>query len=217
MKLLLTSGGVRTSGIADELKKMVGKPASETKVAFIPTAVNVEAGNKEWFVDQFINLWRYGFCWIDIVDPSAANVHDWKMRLAAADVIFVSGGNTFHLLEQSRACGLDDWLKQNLQGKVYVGSSAGSVLAAPTIAVAGLANADPNITNLQDLRGLELVDFEFIPHYISFFSPKVVEQYAKNAQRVVYAGDDTTAIGVVDGKTTVISEGAWKRFNYRDG
>lgn len=211
-KLLLTSGGVCNGSIADALKEMVGKPASETKIAFIPTAANVEAGNKDWYVNQFVMLWRYGFVWTDIVDPSAGNVNDWKERLAAADVIFVSGGNTFHLLEQARATGLMDWLKQHLDRKVYVGSSAGSILATPTIAVGGLQQAHRNIHNLQDLEALGFVGFEFVPHMLNFFTEAVVEQYAKGSKYSVYTADDATAVKVIDGKVEVISEGFWKLY-----
>lgn len=213
MKLLLTSGGISTDDISKALREMVGKPASEAKVCVIPTAANVEAGNKDWFINQFVNLWRAGFSWVDIVDPSAADVKDWKERLAAADVIFVSGGNTFYLLERARESGLMDWLKDNLEGKVYVGSSAGSILAAPTIAVSGVRGADNNINNLQDLTGLGLVDFEFIPHAISFFPEEDMEAYAKSSKYDVYAGDDTTAVKVVDGEAEVLSEGFWRLYN----
>jgi dipeptidase E len=210
MKLLLTSSGLRHKKIAAALTEMVGKPASETKVAFIPTAANVENGSKDWQVNQLLALWRFGYSYIDIVDPSAAGVADWKERLAEADVIFVGGGNTFHLLEQARASGLADWLTENLEGKVYVGSSAGSILATPTIGVGGLGQADRNINNLQDLTALGLVDFEFIPHAFRMFSEEAMENYAKASKHNVYAADDTTAIKVVDGNIEVISEVYWK-------
>jgi dipeptidase E len=212
MKLLLTSSGIRNASLAKALQEMVGKPASETKICFIPTAANVEAGNKDWYVNQFLQLWRYGYSWIDVVDPSAGGVNDWQERLAAADVIFVSGGNTFHLLEQARASGLADWLKQNLEGKVYVGSSAGSILAAPAIGVAGLENADRNTNDLQDLRGLGLVDFEFMPHYMKFFTVEVAKQYGLASVYPVYAADDATGVKVIDGNAEVVSEGVWKYF-----
>ena len=54
MKLLLTSGGVRNPSIAAALADLVGKPASEVKVAYIPTAANAEEGNKDWFINQFL-------------------------------------------------------------------------------------------------------------------------------------------------------------------
>lgn len=212
MKLLLTSGGVCNESIAGALSEMTGKPASDTKICVIPTAANVEAGNKNWYINQFLCLWSFGFSWIDIIDPSASYVTDWRERLMSADVIFVSGGNTFHLLEQARASGLLDWLKQNLGDKVYVGSSAGSILAAPTIAIAGFRGIDRNINNLQDLAGLGFVHFEFIPHALSFFDEQAVKSYADSSKYDVYAADDATAIRVIDGKATVVSEGFWRLF-----
>ena len=212
MKLLLTSGGIRNSKLADALKELVGKTPSDTKIAFIPTAANVEEGNKDWFVNQFLMLWRYGYSWIDVVDPSAANVNDWKERLAAADVIFVSGGNTFHLLEQARSSGLMDWLKENIESKVYVGSSAGSIIATPTIAVGGVQQVDRNINNLQDLEGLGFVNFEFMPHALRMFSEQIMQEYAKSSKYPVYAADDTTAVKVVDGKAEVVSEVYWRLY-----
>jgi dipeptidase E len=110
MKLLLTSGGISNRAIAASLLELVGRPASEVKVGFIPTAANVETHNKDWLIGQFVSLWRYGFSQIDIVDPTAAGV-DWRNRLDAVDMLWLSGGNTFHLLDQVRKTGFDDWLK----------------------------------------------------------------------------------------------------------
>ncbi len=198
--------------MAAELHKMVGKPASECKVGFIPTAMNAEGRNKDWYINQFLNLWRHGYNWIDVVDPSAADVY-WKPRLKAVDIIFVSGGNTFHLLNQFRRTGFDKWLKENLKSKVYVGSSAGSLVVTPTIAGAGIAGGDRNFMKLEDLTGLELVDFEFIPHASNELSMDDIEPYAKSPKNTVYAADNLTGVSVVDGKVEVISEGFCKKFN----
>ena len=51
MKLLLTSAGFTNNKIAQGLIDLVQKPFSELKLAFIPTAANVEPGGKEWFCD----------------------------------------------------------------------------------------------------------------------------------------------------------------------
>ena len=42
MKLLLTSAGITNRSIADTLLDMVDKDVKDIKVAFIPTAANVE-------------------------------------------------------------------------------------------------------------------------------------------------------------------------------
>lgn len=212
MKILLTSSGVSTRSLASALKDMVNKPASEAKVGFIPTAMNVQEGNKDWYVNQFISLWRQGYNWIDVVDPSAADV-DWKTRLAEVDIIFVSGGNTFHLLNQFRKTGFDEWLKTNLKDKIYIGSSAGSLVATPTIAGAGIAGGDSNFMKLEDLTGLNLVNFEFMPHASNEIAMNDIKEYIKTTKNTLYAADNLTGIKIVDDKVEVISEGYWKKFS----
>ena len=208
MKLLLTSSGITNQSIKDALVDLVRKTPRSTKIGFISTAANVEEGNKDWFLTQLDDLRRFGYEWIDIIDPSANNV-DWRTRVREFDVIYVSGGNTFHLLDQFRATGFDRWLIQVAREKVYIGASAGSMVATPTIEVASLPPGDINIPKLTNLRGLRLVDFELEPHCdIRRFS--AVEEYATARNRKIYAIDDETAVKVVDGVAEVVSEGKWK-------
>ena len=211
MKLLLTSSGVTKRSIAEALSAMVGKLPSETKVGFIPTAANVEKGNKDWYINQFVNLWRFGYSWIDVVDPSAADV-DWKTRFAEVDVLFVSGGNTFYLLDQMKNTGLAQWISENSDSKVYVGVSAGTIVAAPTIEVANIPPGDVNMSGLTDFTGLNWVNFEVEPH-CDKERFAVVAEYAKQRNYPVYAIDDQTAIKVLDDSVEVVSEGIWEVYN----
>lgn len=209
MKLLLTSGGITNESIAAELRGLVGKPASEATVAFVPTAAFVEAGDKSWFVAQFTDLQKFGFGRIDIVEPSLPHT-DWQERLTDSDIIFVSGGNTYFLLDQARKSGFASWVQKELGERVYVGSSAGSILATPTIATA--ANGDQNIVGLQDVRGMDLVDFEILPHVPAEISMDVAEDYAKTALHRLYALDDQSAIVVGDGNERIVGEGSGRVF-----
>ena len=209
MKLLLTSSGISNRTIANALHELVGKTPSETKIGFVPIALNVEQGNKDWVVNQFLSLWRNGYNWIDIIDPTAASV-DWQIRLNEVDVVYPSGGNTFHLLDQVRKTGFDKWLKSNLKSKVYVGGSASTILLAPNIGVAGINKIDPNLLGLKDLRGLGLVDFEIVMHVPSMISAQSAEAYAKKSKSKVYIFDDETALKIDGKKMKVVSEGFWK-------
>lgn len=161
MKLLLTSAGITTQTIADKLLELAD--GGNAKVGFITTAANAEPGNKDWYINQILNLQKYGFDWIDFIDPSAADI-DWKTRLQEVGIVFVSGGNTFHLLDQARKTGFDAWLKANIENIVYVGVSAGSIIATPSIGVAPIDNGDDNTPGITDLTGLHFVDFEVSPH-----------------------------------------------------
>lgn len=212
MKLLLTSAGVTNKSIADSLIRLVSKPISEIKIGFIPTAVNGWYGNIDWFIRQFTNLHKYGFNWINNVDPSADGV-DYKQALKNVDVILVGGGNTFHLLNQVRLTGFGEWLKTVLDNKVYMGISAGSILATPSIAIASVDNGDENLCGITDLSGLSLVDFEVSPHTPEDVSLKGNEDYAKTIKNVLYTLDDNSAIEVNGKEIKVISEGVWHKLN----
>ena len=71
MKLLLTSGGITNKAIADALLDLVGKKAEEITIAFIPTAVNANANDKGWFIDDLYRIKQQKYKMIDIVDISA--------------------------------------------------------------------------------------------------------------------------------------------------
>ncbi|HSH18282.1 MAG TPA: Type 1 glutamine amidotransferase-like domain-containing protein [Candidatus Saccharimonadales bacterium] len=211
MKLLLTSAGITNDSIAQSLMTLAGKPANELKVAFIPTAANVEEGNKvAWFFRQYEDLRRIGIEWVDMVDFAAADV-DWESRLDACDVLYLTGGNTFYLLDQIHKQGFDEYLTKALSEKVYVGGSASTITMTPSIEVADMPPGDPNLPWLSDLTGLGYVDFEVEPHCDEALFG-TVQVYAREHAKKLYAIDDQTAIQVEGGEVTVISEGQWKLF-----
>lgn len=209
MKLLLTSAGITNKSIANALAELVGKPADQIKIGFIPTADNIETGSKEFLLGQYDNLRRYGYSWIDIIDPSSAGV-DWRSRLEKVDLVFISGGNTFHLLDQARKSGLGDWLIKMVDQKVYVGVSAGSIILTPNIAIASVDDGDENLIGLTDLNGLSIVDFEISPHTPEWVSYEANNEYAKDIMNRLYMIDDETAVKIVDGIEEVVSEGEWR-------
>lgn len=206
MKLLLTSSGLSKRVIGEALQDMFEKSPSEVKVGFIPTAANVEPYSKDWVISQFDQLQRYGFYQIDIVDIAADGV-DWRTRLDACDMLWLSGGNTFYLLDQVRKTGFDEWLRQNIDNKVYVGGSASTILVTPTIKIAD--GVDENTVGLTDLTGLNLIDFEINVH-CDAAGLEATGEYAKQTENKVYALDDLSAIKIVDGSVEVISGGSWK-------
>ena len=177
-------------------------------MGFIPTAANVEPYPKDWVIAQFAQLARYGFYTIDMVDISADGV-DWRTRLKDVDVLWLTGGNTFHLLDQMRKTGFDAWLKKHGKGKVYVGASASTIVMTPTIAIAD--GVDENYCGLQDWKGLEYVDFEVEPH-CDMAGFVAAGEYAAAGKYPLYALDDLSAIKVVNGKVEIISGGTWEYF-----
>lgn len=211
MKLLLTSAGLYNKSIANALFTLLPKPVSETKIGFISTAMNVEEGNKDWYLEQLTHLQSYGFAWIDIVDIAADGVM-WRDRLDGVDVVVVSGGNTFYLLDQMRKQQFDLWLTEHIKSKVYVGMSAGSIVVTPSIGIASVDNGDVNAVGITDLSGLSLVDFEISPHTPEHVSHQGNREYKKTIDTTLYGIDNHTAIKVIDGSLEVVSEGEWIKY-----
>jgi dipeptidase E len=83
------------------------------------------------------------------------------------DLVYVCGGNTFNILNEMRRTGADAVVSAEARrGALYVGVSAGSIIAGPDIAIAGWGSAgDSNDTGMTDTRGLGLVDILTYPHF----------------------------------------------------
>lgn len=218
MKLLLTSDGICNDSIKKALQELCVRPFSELNVAFIPTAANVEDGNKDWLIKDISYGMNLGFAETDIVDISAIDIEMAERRLQNADVLLFGGGNTFHLMYWLQKTGLKQKMLELLKTRVYVGISAGSMVATKNLVLSD----SPRLYNNEKIgadmmEGLGLVDFHMRPHLNSPIFPEMsmenVEKISKDVAEPVYAIDDNTALKVVDGKLEVITEGTWKRFN----
>lgn len=209
MKLLLTSAGITNETIAKALDDLTGLNRNELKIGFVPTAANREPGNKDWFINQITDLYKHDFNWIDFIDFSASDVN-WRERLSECNVVYISGGNTFHLLDEVRKSGFDEYIINNLDKKVFVGVSAGSILFTPTITIAQVEPADINYSDIKDFSGLNVVDFEVSPHTPETLSYRSNEDYSKKSHNKLYALDNNSAVKVNGTDIEIISEGAWK-------
>jgi dipeptidase E len=79
-----------------------------------------------------------------------------------AEALFMGGGNTYALLKRLREVGLLPAIRERvLGGMPYLGASAGSNVAGPTI----LTTNDWNVVALDRFDALGLVAFNVNPHY----------------------------------------------------
>lgn len=147
--LLISSSNVHGYGYLDQPEPFIREFLGHRKVvAFVPFAKHDHAGYTTKVAER---LGRMGF---DVVALS---------ELDRADAIFVGGGNTFRLLKAlyDRAL-LDDIRKRVESGLLYMGSSAGSGIAAPTIRTTN----DMPIVEPPSLDSLALVPFQLNCHYL---------------------------------------------------
>lgn len=83
--------------------------------------------------------------------------------LAAAEGVFVGGGNTFRLLDQLQRSELLEALRARvLAGLPYMGASAGTNITAPTIRTTN----DMPIVQPRDFDALGVIPFQINPHYL---------------------------------------------------
>jgi len=218
MKLFLTSSGITNPTLAKGLLKLLGKPFNKSYVTFIPTAANIDKGDKTWLVNDMYNIKKLGFPTFDIVDISIMPKDGWLASFHAADLLVFGGGTASHLMEWMKKSGVAEILPQLLKTKVYMGISAGSMVTSKTMSLTSQNILYYEQTgNFKPIKGLGFVDFEIRPHLNSPSFTKVrIDYLAELAQKnpaTFYAIDDNTAVQVIDDKITVITEGKWKKFN----
>lgn len=184
MKLLLTSAGLKTEALKQAFLDLTPKPASELRVAYIPTAANEAVEDKAWLIDNLVELRDMHFAFLDIVDIAVFTPDQAKSRLQDMDVIVFGGGVTKYLVDTIRRAELDVELLEWAATKVFVGISAGSVMMGPVI-------------NPQSDRGLNWVDFIVVPHKDSPYTGRTAEQvesFSVNSGKVVYWLGDEAAV-----------------------
>ena len=198
MNVFLTS---QASNVLHKISALLPKSPSEYRVAFIPTAAK-PYGDAPWMHTDKNELLALGFKVKDL-ELDTASREEVKVAVAEADIIFVAGGNTFYLLEKAKQSGFDVTVKKAVSdGKIYIGSSAGSVLAAPDIKYVELFD-DPDEANLENTQSLGLVHFAVLPHVgnpkYKELHDKVMSEYEDWTYSLVPVSDDQFVVPKSEG------------------
>lgn len=135
------------------------------KLIFINTPAEGENGDKQWLENDRTALVKAGFMVSDYTITGKTR-EQIKNHFARFDIIFVSGGNTFYVLEKIQQSDCAEIIRDYVeQGKIYVGSSAGSILAGPDIYPSYYLDAVKKAPNLKGYGGLNLTDVVVLPHW----------------------------------------------------
>ena len=165
MKLFLYSSYLLAEAHSLALARLVGKEARDITIAAIANATDVEDDAAEWVAESVDSLRQHG-ARVDALDLRQwlDDVAGLRAQLAAADVIWVCGGNGFYLRWILKASRADEIIVDLVRaGTVYAGWSAGAVLAGPTLQY---FDALENLAVVPEVLwdGLHLTDVVVLPH-----------------------------------------------------
>jgi dipeptidase E len=136
----------------EELRSFLG---GVKRVLFVPYALKDR--------DGYAETARAKFSQMGIALESMHRVPDPRKAAESAEAIFIGGGNTFRLLKTLYEYGLLEPIRLRVEGGMpYLGSSAGSVVACPTIKTTN----DMPIVEPPSLNALGLVAFQINAHYV---------------------------------------------------
>ena len=157
-RLLLISnstlhGGAYLEHAEAEIRDFLGREVES--VVFIPFALADH--------DAYANQARTRFKTMGYALMSAHEVHDKHKLIMKASAVFIGGGNTFRLLKALYDYELLELIRNRVaEGMPYIGSSAGSNVATPTIKTTN----DMPIVEPPSFAALNLVSFQINPHYL---------------------------------------------------
>ena len=152
--LLISSSATFGTGYLDHAIDAIREILGERKrLAFVPFAL----ANRSAYTRKVEE--RLAFLSIDEVQLGPRG----KETLENAEAVFVGGGNTFRLLDCLDRSGLLDVIRERAKAGIpYLGASAGTVLATPTIKTTN----DMPIVEPRGFAALGLVPFQINAHYL---------------------------------------------------
>jgi dipeptidase E len=164
------------------------------EVLFVPYALHDHIAYAELAAQRF-----------EALDYKLHSIHTDNAPLAAiaeAEAVFVGGGNSFRLLKKLYELELIPAIQERvLHGMPYLGSSAGTNMACPTMRTSN----DMPIVEPESLDALNLIPFQINPHYIDA-DPHSVHQGETREQRLCeyLEENETPVLGMREGSWLVV-------------
>ncbi len=196
--LLISNSTLFGSGFLDhaenEIRDFLG---SVERVLFVPFALHDQDGYAAKVTER-----------LGLMEYQVQSIHtatDKQDVVRNAEAIFIGGGNTFRLLKSLYDFELLILIRDRVnEGMLYMGSSAGSNVAGPTIRTTN----DMPIVEPPSLDALGLVSFQINPHYLDP-DPDSKHMGETREERIVQFLEDnpTPVVGLREGAMLRIEQG----------
>lgn len=218
MKLLLVSNS--TNYGESYLQHALPKIKNFLKNSKIENGIFIPYAAVTFSYDDYEKKVKENFAKININITSIHRFENHKEALQKADLIVVGGGNTFRLLQLMQQNDLLEVIREKVkQGTPYIGWSAGSNVACPTIRTTN----DMPIVEPENFNALNLVKFQINPHYTDKVIPnhggetrkdRLMEFIELNRDVYVIGLREGTALYINDNKIKLIGEKSAIIFKY---
>ena len=172
--LLLSSSYNSGKGYLEHAREAIlqflGEPKKGSYVLFVPYA-RAESGwhDYEESASTFFNEVGFQLRSVNTFDQSYDNM-DRMFNGSDLAGVFVGGGNTFRLLDQLRQNDLWQHLENAIidYGIKYIGASAGTVVACPSIKTTNdMPIVCPTTRAVDGFFSLDLIPWQINPHFVS--------------------------------------------------
>ena len=197
--LLISNSTLYGSGYLDHAASEIRDFLGDVKqVLFVPYALYDAAAYAALARE------RFGKMGYDLTSIHTAT--NPQHTLDDADAVFIGGGNTFRLLKALYDFGILDPIRKRVQsGMPYIGSSAGSNVAGPTIKT----TKDMPIVQPPSFDALGLVPFQISPHFLDP-DPNSTHMGETQEERILQflEENDTPVAGLREGAMVRIENGA---------
>ncbi|OOE91273.1 Type 1 glutamine amidotransferase-like domain-containing protein [Salinivibrio sp. AR640] len=171
-KMFLTSSFV---DVADLFVEFAEEKCAGKTVTFIPTASLVE--DITFYVDAGKKALEERGLIVDELEISTATKEKINSTLKKNDYIYVTGGNTFFLLQELKRTGADTVISEQVNsGKMYIGESAGSIVLSRNIEYVKEMDDFTAAPNIGTFLSLGMIDFYPVPHHTNFPFKESVEK-----------------------------------------
>jgi dipeptidase E len=197
--LLISNSTVYGRGYLDHVENEIKAFLGKTKcVLFFPYAL--------YDRDDYSVKARARFAAMGYSLESVHHMTDPRKAVENTDAFFIGGGNTFRLLKTLQDVDLLDAIRRKVKtGTPYIGSSAGSNVAGPTIKT----TKDMPIVQPRSFDSLDLVPFQISPH---FQDPDPNSRHMGETQeeRILQflEENETPVVGIREGAWLVCENGA---------
>ncbi|MDR2914446.1 MAG: Type 1 glutamine amidotransferase-like domain-containing protein [Tannerella sp.] len=171
-KLFLSSS---FKDVANRFRDFAQEDVNGKTVTFIPTASIPE--KIKFYVGSARKAFQKIGIIVDDLDVSQSSSTEIAEKLEQNDYIYVSGGNTFFLLQELRKKGAEKMIIDQIEsGKLYIGESAGSMIVSPDIEYVKDMDDCKAATGLDTFSALGVIDFYPLPHYQNFPFTKAIDK-----------------------------------------